>query len=84
MMAEEEFCVAATVLAGTLGCEGHSAQTMLEPRGVAVDPARGAVYIAELYCVRRLDLCTGALSTLVGRAVEDGFVDGDGAQARFN
>lgn len=82
--AEVERCVSAKVLAGTLGCEGHSPVTMLEPRGIAVDAQRGAVYIAELYCVRRLDLNTGVLSTLVGQPNADGFVDGSVAQARFN
>lgn len=57
----------------------------LEPRGVALD-GRGRLWVADAgsHTIRRIDLLSGAVTTIAGRQGEPGFVDGVGEEARFN
>lgn len=60
-----------------------TAATFNAPRGVAVDIA-GSVYVADLgnQAIRKIT-ASGLVSTHAGM-INSGFVNGDGAQARFN
>jgi autotransporter-associated beta strand protein len=73
-------------LAGVSGTADGATARFNGPQGVAVDAARGLVYVAdtENHTVRKIILSSGAVSTLAGLAGEPGFADGAGAVARFN
>lgn len=62
--------------------DGPAAQVRFDsPRGCAA--ADGAFWIADGPTVRRLDLATGAATTVAGTAGQRGNTDGTGAAARF-
>ena len=86
---DAEAAVALRLVAGQYGTEGNAdggpdMGCLVEPRGLAVDAARQAVFIASLHSVRCLDLRTGLLSTVAGDGDEEGSADGSGRSARFN
>ena len=77
-----------TTLAGQPGVMGSddgigSAATFAFPRGVAVDSDAQFVLIAdsENHTIRRLDLTTRQVTTIVGEAGEQGIADGRGSDA---
>lgn len=77
-----------STLAGTPGARGAADGTgasarFSAPEGVAADAA--AVYVADTgnHTIRKLDLASGAVTTLAGRAGEAGSADGPGDAARF-
>lgn len=76
-----------TTLAGTAGSAGHvdsvgAAARFTYPRGVAI--AGGYLVVSEsAHVIRRIDLATGAVTTLAGQAGVSGFADGIGTAARF-
>ena len=55
------------------------------PRGVCLDAARNCLYVADSgnHCVRRLDLASGAVTTVAGDGTR-GYADGDAGGARFD
>jgi sugar lactone lactonase YvrE len=55
------------------------------PGGIALD-SRGHLWVVDTgnHAVRRIDLSTGAVETMAGRAGSPGWVDGKGDAARFN
>jgi sugar lactone lactonase YvrE len=77
-----------TTLAGNPGRQGSldgtgTAARFTSPVSLTYDGA-GNLYIVELsYTVRRLELATGAVTTLAGSPSQFGSADGTGAQARF-
>ncbi len=79
-----------TTIAGTPGLQGsadgpgHDAR-FVGPFGLAGDGA-GNLYVADpgAHTVRRIDLASGDVTTLAGRAGQMGSVDGLGPDARFN
>ncbi|NOK62074.1 MAG: hypothetical protein GFH27_549321n61 [Chloroflexi bacterium AL-W] len=77
-----------TTLAGQPGEMGDSdgigpAARFASPRGIAFDPAEQFVLIAdsENHTLRRLDLTTGQVTTIVGQPGEQGVTDGGGREA---
>jgi DNA-binding beta-propeller fold protein YncE len=56
------------------------------PQGVAVTASGDKAFVADLEnsTVRKIDLATGAVSTLAGLALQPGSADGVGSAARFN
>ena len=82
-----------TTLAGTAGVAGYAdgtgpAARFTYPHSVAVDSAGSTVYVSDAFnqVVRKINVSTGAVTTLAGYqpdgAVED--VDGTGSNARLN
>jgi uncharacterized repeat protein (TIGR01451 family) len=82
-----------TTLAGTAGVVGYAdgigpAAQFAYPESVAVDSAGSTVYVADTFnqVVRKINVSTGAVTTLAGYqpdgVVED--VDGTGSNARLN
>lgn len=72
----------ATGLISTLAGEGSpSGEPMVEPNGLALDPAHQVLYIADVadHRVRAVDLATGAMSTFAGTGA--GEHSGDGGPA---
>lgn len=55
------------------------------PRGLAADPARNLLYVADTnnHTIRRIALSTGAVTTVAGAAGVPGMADGSGGSARF-
>lgn len=74
-------------LAGTVGSSDGvaSAARFSSPYGVAYDGA-GALWIADTnnQAIRRLDIATGAVTTLAGSVGSSGTADGTGSAARFH
>ncbi|MEW5743573.1 MAG: DUF4215 domain-containing protein, partial [Myxococcota bacterium] len=70
---------------GAQGCMDAmgTAATFDDPRGLTY--FRGALYLVDANCavVRKVDLASGAVTTLAGTAYQTGRVDGVGAAARF-
>lgn len=76
-----------STFAGTAGSYGWqdgqgAAAQFWYPRGVAFDPAAGAVYVTSAGTVRKVTL-SGQSSTLAGLNSESGYVDANGTNARF-
>jgi uncharacterized repeat protein (TIGR01451 family) len=82
-----------TTLAGTAGAQGYTdgigpAARFTFPHSVAVDNAGTTVYVSDAFnqVVRKINVSTGAVTTLAGYqpdgSVED--VDGTGSNARLN
>lgn len=78
-----------TTLAGKAGVTGHAngmaaSASFNEPWGIAVDKA-GNIFVAEAgnNSIRKINPA-GVVTTLAGRAGEEGHADGTGAVARFN
>ncbi|HEY0944318.1 MAG TPA: immunoglobulin domain-containing protein [Opitutaceae bacterium] len=73
-------------LAGSAGAaDGTGAEARFnEPSAVALDDA-GAAYVvdSDSHTIRRVDLVTGAVTTLAGLAGASGYIDGEAAAARF-
>jgi sugar lactone lactonase YvrE len=81
---------AVTTLAGLAGSPGSadgtgSAARFAQPYGVAVDGS-SHVFVADRlnYTIRKIDVVTGTVTTLAGRAGSSGSADGAGRAARFN
>ncbi|MBV9949249.1 MAG: hypothetical protein JOZ69_20535, partial [Myxococcales bacterium] len=79
-----------STLAGTYGVPGRAdgkatAAAFYGPIGIAGD-GHGHLFVADdlNQTVRRIDADTGAVTTVAGRAVTPGAVDGAGAGARFH
>jgi sugar lactone lactonase YvrE len=72
---------------GTAGAKDGPAAgaTFNNPQGVALDN-RGNLWIADAgnHTIRRLDLTTGIVGTVAGKAGSSGAADGPGQEARFN
>jgi sugar lactone lactonase YvrE len=80
---------AVRTLAGSPGQKGEAdgaAARFGAMGGAALHPGGEALYIADRgnHTIRRLDLRTGQVSTLVGTAGQRGHSDGAGARARFS
>lgn len=66
--------------------DGIGAQARFNtPQGLALDD-RGFLWVADSgnHTIRRIDLATGAVSTIAGTPGAAGLRDGNGSQARFN
>ena len=82
---------AVTTVAGSmLGEEGYAdgvgaAARFYSPWGIAVD-AHGTIFVADSsnHCLRKVAPGDGAVSTLAGKGEEAGYVDAQGASARFH
>jgi DNA-binding beta-propeller fold protein YncE len=77
-------------LAGPLGGPGSadgygSVARFNKPQGVAVTGSGDTAYVADMEngTIRKIDLTTGAVSTLAGLALQPGSADGVGSAARF-
>ena len=77
-------------LAGPLGGPGSadgygSVARFYSPRGVAVTASGDTAFVADMdnSTIRKIDLTTGAVSTLAGLARQPGSADGVGSAARF-
>jgi sugar lactone lactonase YvrE len=72
---------------GTAGFADGTAKTASfnNPQGVALD-AKGNLWVADAgnHTIRRINLATGIVTTVAGRAGAPGVVDGTGTAARFN
>ncbi len=79
-----------TTIAGLLGQSGAvdgtgSAARFNQPRGLALDPATGTLYVSdETNATIRKITTGGVVTTIAGSAGQKGFVDGVGAAARFS
>ena len=80
-----------TTVAGQLGvpgqADGSPAQSGLHsPAAVAIAPGGAFALVADTgnHTLRRLDLASGQLSTIVGAAGQAGATDGTGIEARLN
>jgi|GEM_PF-1619249 len=78
-----------STLAGVAGLPGNqdgprATARFAQPRALTVDPS-GVVYVADTdnYCIRKV-ATNGEVTTLAGRGGQSGYVDGEGATARFN
>jgi sugar lactone lactonase YvrE len=78
-----------TTIAGTPGVAGSvdgvgGAAQLAGPSGLSAD-LLGNLFVADTFdtTVRRIDLATGAVTTLAGAANQNGFRDAVGADARF-
>lgn len=78
-----------TTVAGLAGTSGNvdatgSAARFNLPQAVAVDAA-GSLYVTDIYnlTVRKIVAATGAVTTLAGKALTPGSVDGVGTAAQF-
>lgn len=79
-----------TTLAGQAGMPGSAdgigaTARFNGPLGLALDGA-GALFVSEYFnhTIRKVDVSTGAVTTLAGTAGVPGSMDGHGAAARFN
>jgi len=79
---------ATSTIAGTPGCPGSSdgvgaAAKFNEPRGITTDGTN--LYIADYFnnLIRKLDIATGAVTTLAGTIGVSGATDGTGTDAKF-
>jgi DNA-binding beta-propeller fold protein YncE len=77
-------------LAGPLGGPGSadgygSVARFYSPRGVAVTASGDTAFVADMdnSTIRKIDLATGAVSTLAGLARQPGSADGVGSASRF-
>jgi DNA-binding beta-propeller fold protein YncE len=79
-----------TTVAGQPGAagavDGWAAARFFGPQGVALDAARGVLYVADTlnHAVRKITLSHGGVVTLAGRPGEAGGADGAAGEARFN
>ena len=75
-------------LAGVSGsADGIGTNARLNlPQGVAIDVDGSVALVADTYnhIVRRIDMASGAMSTIAGTAGLPGFSDGAGTSATFN
>lgn len=79
-----------TTIAGTMGMAGNAdgvgaVARFDRPQGIAADRA-GALFVADTgnHTIRRVEVSTGAVTTLAGAAGIAGITDGSGTSARFN
>jgi DNA-binding beta-propeller fold protein YncE len=80
-----------STLAGTAGVYGHADGTgsnaqFNSPVGLAIDTSGGYLYVADSgnATIRKVDLSSGAVTTLAGTAGAYGIVDGTGSSASFD
>jgi parallel beta-helix repeat protein len=84
----------ASVFAGVPGTAGYvnsstaTSARFRNPMGLSIDPTGQYLYLADggNHCIRKLDLTSGAVSTLAGSAsaAVSGYVNGSLSEARFN
>lgn len=81
---------AVTTIAGIMGMSGNAdglgaAARFDRPQGIAADRA-GALFVADTgnHTIRRVEVSTGAVTTLAGAPGIAGINDGSGTAARFN
>ena len=77
------------LVAGQLGGIGNAdgvgaAARFNNPRALAYDGGNLYVTDQQNHCIRKIDVTTGAVSTIAGSALQKGTADGVGAAARFN
>jgi DNA-binding beta-propeller fold protein YncE len=79
-----------STLAGTAGVRGHADGTgsnaqFNSPIGLAIDSASGYLYVVDSgnATIRKIDLSSGAVTTLAGKAGNYGLIDGTGSSASF-
>ena len=76
--------VVTTVAGAPPGADGIGAAARFDsPQGTTTDGT--SLYVADYYThtIRRIEIATGAVTTLAGSALSTGSVDGTGAAARF-
>lgn len=78
-----------TTLAGLVGKRGHKDGIGQEarfniPQGIAID--RDALYVTDVvsYCIRKISISTGEVTTLAGNPGTPGMADGTGKEATFS
>jgi DNA-binding beta-propeller fold protein YncE len=83
--------IAVSTIAGTAGLVGSTDATGTsarfgKPNGVIVSPDGTTLYVSDFgnNTIRRMDLSTGAVTTIAGSAGAPGTTDGSGSTARFN
>jgi len=63
---------------------GKEDDEFISPRGIVMDFAAKNLYVADVSCIKKIDVETKSVTVFCGDAKDTGFIDGNATTAKFN